>query len=149
MKPKWLLIIFDVKIELQLVFDLGPRIEGCPMIAPFGGGSIGHYDWLRSQEGKIGGVRFWSFEDECHATAIEAFFQEIKNFDYVGLSPDGKYIKFNFFRGFVFNENLSNDQDLGDNGIFRLPNEKYAMYFEVNLAENEITALEQSIKEKK
>jgi hypothetical protein len=96
-------------------------------------GSTGHYDWLRSVSGEILGVRYWPFDDEIHKDSVKRLFEKCSLLKYTILDPNLQYVSILFQeRGQEIVESLSNDQDLGDNGIYENNNGQMALCFELD-----------------
>jgi hypothetical protein len=136
-------IFFDASPEVQLVSNVLAnafidrkgeryvRVTSSP-------GSIGHYDWLRNRPNIVIGVRYWPFDDIEYINAVQAFFLKVRGLDYISVDPDFKNITVLFDPLAVFDEDLSNDQDLGDAGIYVTDAGHYAMCFEFDLKGAEI-----------
>jgi len=94
-------------------------------------GSIGHFDWLRSTPTNIEGVRIWPFDDHEHQKAVADFISSIRRFKSVVIHPDLKSVSLLFNLEAIIDEEISNDQDLGEAGIYLNKKGEYALCFEV------------------
>ncbi len=72
---------------------------------------LGFYDWLRSSDGAVIGVRLWLDEPNGHITDIERCLG-------VQWSPDSRSLRVFFTSEIQFSESLSDDQDFGGNRLF-------------------------------
>lgn len=90
-------------------------------------GCSGHFDWLRKGE-KIVGVRLWPFAD--NEVDILTVAKPLASGSRTMLIEDGKYISLGFGEGWQrFEEDISQDQDMGDCGLLKFQDGSMAFYF--------------------
>lgn len=96
-------------------------------------GSTGHFDWLRSSSSAVVGVRYWPFEDAVHIAAVHRLFKNCISLHYVVVDPQYRFLSI-FFGSCTndFADDISNDQDLGENGIYEDQQGGIALCFEVD-----------------
>jgi hypothetical protein len=96
-------------------------------------GSTGHFDWLRSSVHKVIGVRYWPFDDAIHASAIQELLALSRSLNYAYIDCENRFVSF-FFGGLISDviENISNDQDMGENGIYVNQQGKMVVCFEID-----------------
>jgi hypothetical protein len=132
MKTLWLIVYLDATLKIRLV--LSERESIIPDYSPLTlfPGSTGHYDWLRNTSGQIVGVRYWPFKDEIHDSAILLLRKKCFSLGYSHVDADSRF--FSIFWGAIedIDESISNDQDMGENGIYSDSNGRIALCFEVD-----------------
>jgi len=96
-------------------------------------GSTGHFDWLRSASREIVGVRYWPFDDAVHTSAVDQLLSQCRSLEYAIVDPEDRFVSV-FFGGAIaaVEEDISNDQDLGENGIYENQQGAMALCFEVD-----------------
>jgi hypothetical protein len=95
------------------------------------GRSTGHYDWLRSMEGRVQGVRHWPFDDTELAPIIQQLLNSCRALSYAKIE-DGKYFEITFTSPVNINHDTSQDQDLSYNGIYRSDAGEFLLYFDTS-----------------
>jgi hypothetical protein len=85
---------------------------------------IGFYDWLRSTENQICGVRLTPFDFAEHAIS------KIKSISYLKLQPDST-LEVYFTNVTNYTEEISCDQDFGRAKIYMSENLVYAIGFNI------------------
>ena len=133
MKKYWLIIFIEKEPRLDIVqstreslFSKGNKHY---KIATPVSGSIGHYDWLRNFANRIVGVRYWPFCDLEQMNVVVELVRRCRSYSYIKADSDLKNVSILFDTSEI-NEQISNDQDLGDNGIYITPDGEYAFCFE-------------------
>ncbi len=97
------------------------------------GGSTGHYDWLRSPDLQLQGLRYWPFSDDDDDRMItEKLFIACRLLPYSVVEPAGKFLTIHFVSEPLINESASNDQDLSDNGIYASSDGALLLYFDIS-----------------
>ena len=96
-------------------------------------GSTGHFDWLRTSSGGVMGVKYWPFNDAVHADPVRRLLVKCSSLKYTIRDSECRHISI-FFGGLVAEvaENISNDQDIGENGIYENERGLMALCFEVD-----------------
>ena len=133
MKPQWLTIELGETPKTQLnQAEREELLSGYLPRTQFPG-STGHFDWLRSSSGGIIGVRYWPFDDAVHAAPVERLLKRCRSLNYVVQDPANRFVSI-FFGGSAAEvaEDISNDQDLGENGIYENQHGLMALCFEVD-----------------
>lgn len=133
MKPHWLTIELGKMPKTQLLQS--DREDLLPNYLPQTQfpGSTGHFDWLRSTSGEILGVRYWPFDDAVHAVPVNRLLMQCGSLKYAVLDSANRFVSI-FFKCSVAEvaEKISNDQDLGENGIYQNEQGLMALCFEVD-----------------
>ena len=104
-------------------------------------GSIGHYDWLRRSDGTVVGVRYWPFADLVQIEAIRELVDKCSGLKYVKVEPKVKNISVIFDADAFIDEDNSNDQDLGEIGIYATDEGDYALCFECDIEKPQIAGV--------
>jgi hypothetical protein len=132
MRTLWLKIYLNEKPNIQLVrSERGSLFEDYEALTQFPG-SIGHYDWLRSSSGQILGVRYWPFDDSIHSRAVQILKAKCQSLDYAFVDADPRYLSILFSKAKDIDDTISNDQDMGENGIYSAKGERIALCFEID-----------------
>lgn len=93
-------------------------------------GCSGHFDWLRKGK-RIIGVRLWPFADN-EVDVLEMVKTLSSDWKTMRVE-DGKWVALGFGEGWQeFDEDNSQDQDMGDCGLLKLQDESLAFYFDAN-----------------
>ena len=135
MKTHWLTIELGESPKVQITrSDRENLLSGYLPKTDFPG-STGHFDWLRSASHKVLGVRYWPFDDAVHATSLRRLMMKCRSLKYAVVDRDDRFISI-FFGGSTADvaEETSNDQDMGENGIYENQQGGMALCFEVDQA---------------
>jgi hypothetical protein len=132
MKACWVVVEIGVLPEIRVVYGpLQKVFVGKRPVTDFPG-SIGHYDWLRNHFGVVIGVRLWPFNDDLHMHAIRGLLSECSRRSYVMVDGD-KSIAILLKGSFrEIDDDASNDQDLGDNGLLVNSDMELSLYFKAD-----------------
>ena len=106
------------------VIALGERVFRDLHIDKF----FGHYDWLRTNNGLVIGVRMSFLTNE-----FDDLLLQIKKLRYVSL-PGSDILEVFFTDGREYDPDISDDQDLLDNRLFRSSDGTYAITFDPSYA---------------
>ncbi|MCW3465829.1 hypothetical protein [Chitinophaga nivalis] len=97
-------------------------------------GFIGFFDWLRSSESTIVGIRMCIFEHHKYNNILGAY-------PYTKSANDGKWIEL-MFSGDDYNSEISGDQDFTNNYVYKSNNNDYLITFGLDhLAPGELDSL--------
>ena len=87
------------------------------------GDLTGFYDWLRNPEGEVIGVRY------LPADELDFICDALAHLPYAKVDRKSKSIELYFSTDTTIVESISNDQDFGDNSLFKSSTETYALSF--------------------
>jgi hypothetical protein len=87
------------------------------------GDFTGFYDWLRNAEGRVIGVRY------LPADELEFLCNAIAQLPYVVVDPQINSIELYFSDDRSIDESVSNDQEFGDNRLFKSASGTFALSF--------------------
>lgn len=97
-------------------------------------GFVGFFDWLRSDEFTIIGIRICYFEDLLYNELL-------LKFPYVNSTFDGKFTEI-LFKGNSYSSELSGDQDFTNNYVYHSQDNDFIFTFGLDhLTENELSSL--------
>ena len=128
----WLKIYLNEKPSIQLVRSEREYLFHDYKALTHFPGSIGHYDWLRSSSRQILGVRYWPFDDSIHSRAVQQLKSKCQSLDYTFVEANFRYLSILFSTSVDIEEAISNDQDMGENGIYLADGGRIALCFEVD-----------------
>jgi hypothetical protein len=133
METKWLTIELGEAPKARIVQDDREVLLSGYLPRTGFPGSTGHFDWLRSTAREIIGVRYWPFDDAIHASVVRQLLIQCRSLKYAVVDPESRCVSV-FFGGAIVDvaENISNDQDLGENGIYENEHGGMALCFEVD-----------------
>ena len=128
----WLKILLNDRLAIQLVRSTRERLfDDYKALTKFPG-STGHYDWLRATSRQVLGVRYWPFDDSIHKHAVQQLRTTCLSLDYAFVDPDSRYISILFGPVKNIDDAISDDQDMGENGIYSTDDGRLALCFEVD-----------------
>lgn len=133
METQWLIIELEKTPKVQLVQCTRENLLNGYVPTTGFSGSTGHYDWLRSSSNEILGVRYWPFDDDIHAAEVSKLQALCRSLDYAYIDCEDRFISI-IFSGLISDvvEDISNDQDLGENGIYVNQQGGMAICFEMD-----------------
>jgi hypothetical protein len=106
--------------------------------------TIPHYDWLRSADDQIIGVRYWPFEDKNDTEFISTFFSDVAAVCDQVIVDDGA-IEIFFSEARAYDGDRSCDQAFGVADIYYSADREYALILGTDwLHETEVAALHAS-----
>lgn len=88
----------------------------------------GFYDWLRSAEGDVIGVRWFPYENDA-LKKCASYIKDLKN---ITINEDFLEISIQFFEPRSINESRSRDQDFLENNIYISKLGRCAISFSIN-----------------
>ena len=135
----------DLRCFLTEEVESGGFVIGDVRYTNTGGDWTGFYDFLRTKEGTLVGIRYCPLVDD------PLFLKAVSGKPYAKLLPN-KTVELYFSNDRVFVPELSGDQEFGENMLLLAPADEYAITFGIDrLSQSEIeqirnitTGLEQS-----
>jgi hypothetical protein len=136
--PKSLAVLLTEPLTLHLLpTDVGSSVllEGRTFVDSGLGDWIGFYDWLRTSQGELLGVRTWLTDPQ-----VQGIRGELSNNSAVELGDADVRVWFSEERS--FDEAASGDQDLGTHRIMKFGEGEFALTFNIErLSESELQTL--------
>jgi len=106
----------------------GPRlsVDGVDFVEVRDGDFAGFYDWLRTVDGRVIGVRWWLFEE------LRRLCDRLQGRDYALVDPACRFVDLWFSTERAFDPGQSNDQDFGNNRVLESDNGDLLLSFNLD-----------------
>lgn len=123
---QWLIVTLDDPPSVVLLHngDGIPEIVGERYTDSGFGPFTTFYDWLRDDEHRVVGVRFWPYQEAAFLLDVVV---DLPNATVV---EDQEYAEVFFSAGREFRPEISTDQDFGENYVLSSPSGGYALAFD-------------------